>query len=194
MEDLFAGSVAARKTTKLRQRAAERSSAEADAFGQDFHDPEFEGDYLHEAVAPRDESDAEAEVEGGETAVPPLGPDVMVPGEAAMQDSAPELGEEKTRLAEQRREVAQLESMIEDAQNAYEQTVRGHLQKMQRDQIDAESKEMPKLYAAVRRWQDQLEPVLKQQSGRPEFDVYNYSQKILSRMTGMGCRDDPDKV
>jgi len=85
-------------------------------------------------------------------------------------------------LDEQRREVAQLETMIQDAQHQYEATVRHHLQKMQKDSLDGDSKKFPALYANVRRWQDQLEPVLREFESRPDFHIHDYSKTILDRL------------
>jgi len=86
---------------------------------------------------------------------------------------------------EQRREVAMLEGMIQDAQQKYESTVRQHLQVLQKDWVDLDDPKFPQLYANVRRWQDQLEPVLKEFESRPEFDIQSYSTKFLKKMEVM---------
>ena len=82
-----------------------------------------------------------------------------------------------------RHKVARLESMIQDAQHTYESTIRQHLQRIQKETLDVDDKRFPDLYANVRRWQDQLEPVLKEFDSRPEFDIYVYSMKMLSKMS-----------
>merc|ERR1719162_733799 len=83
---------------------------------------------------------------------------------------------------ENRKEVAKLESMIADAQQQYEATVRHHLQKMQKDSLDGDSKKFPQLYANVRRWQDQLEPVLREFESRPDFHIHEYSLHIIDKL------------
>lgn len=93
--------------------------------------------------------------------------------------------EEKQRRADQRREVAMLENMIQDAQQKYELTIRQHLQNMQKDAPDMDSRKFPQLYANVRRWQDQLEPVLKEFESRPEFDIHGYTAKFLKKLTSL---------
>merc|ERR1719193_2087960 len=74
--------------------------------------------------------------------------------------------------------------MIQDAQVKYESTIRQHLAGMQKDG-DGADKRFPQLYANVKRWQDQLEPVLKEFESRPEFDIHEYSTKFLEKMAGI---------
>ncbi|CAE8583313.1 unnamed protein product, partial [Polarella glacialis] len=100
-----------------------------------------------------------------------------------------DLSEEKQRQEDQRREVAMLENMIQDAQQKYESTIRQHLQMLQKDSVDTDSRKFPQLYANVRRWQDQLEPVLKDCEARPEFDIHNYSTKFLKKMTSVNTSE-----
>merc|ERR1740120_612816 len=102
----------------------------------------------------------------------PICPDQGLDGEKLKQDE------------EQRKEVAMLENMIQDAQAKYESTIRQHLQLMQSGSTDADSRKFPELYANVRKWQEQLEPVLKEFSKRPEFDIEMYSTKLLAGMSG----------
>jgi len=95
---------------------------------------------------------------------------------------------------ENRKEVAKLESMIADAQQQYEATVRHHLQKMQKDSLDGDSKKFPQLYANVRRWQDQLEPVLREFESRPDFHIHEYSLHVIDRLVkekNEGCNQVP---
>merc|ERR1740121_2527339 len=81
--------------------------------------------------------------------------------------------------------------MIQDAQSTYEATVREHLQALQKDG-EGSDKRFPQLYANVKRWQDQLEPVLKEFESRPEFNIHEYSTKFLSKMTNIqkGAADE----
>merc|ERR1719235_3053331 len=91
-------------------------------------------------------------------------------------------GEIDPKIVEQRKEVARLEAEIESAQRKYEATIREHLEKNNRLVMDHNLKRMPELYANVRAWQDMLEPVLKEQHGRPNFDIFRYGQDILAGM------------
>lgn len=104
-----------------------------------------------------------------------------------------DLSDEQLRQQEQRKEVAMLETMIEDAQLKYESTIRQHLAAMQKDGIEADDRRFPQLYANVKRWQDQLEPVLKEFETRPDFNIHEYSNKFLSKMVSIqkgGGEDD----
>merc|ERR1740121_660236 len=74
--------------------------------------------------------------------------------------------------------------MIQDAQSTYEATVREHLQALQKDG-EGSDKRFPQLYANVKRWQDQLEPALKEFESRPEFDIHEYSTKFLDKMSNI---------
>merc|ERR1719253_525302 len=51
--------------------------------------------------------------------------------------------EEELRQEEQRREVAELETMIHEAQLKYESTVRSHLQTMQKDATGGDDRKFP---------------------------------------------------
>lgn len=101
------------------------------------------------------------------------------------EEIVPELTEEALRHEEQRREVAQLEGLIEDAQKKYESTIRDRLQMLQKDWVDLDNRKYPQLYANVKSWQDQLEPVLKEFEARPEFDIEGYSSKFLKKMQSL---------
>jgi hypothetical protein len=92
-------------------------------------------------------------------------------------------------VEEKRQQVAELENMIQDAQQKYEATIRQHLHSMHKDAVDADSRRFPQLYANVRRWQEQLEPVLKEFARRPEFDITGYSTKFVSKMQAMTSGD-----
>lgn len=89
------------------------------------------------------------------------------------------------KLVEQRREVARLENMIQDAQHNYESTIREHLQKLQKGSLDVDSRRFPELYANVRKWQEQLEPVLREFDTRPDFNIHDYSTTLLASMANL---------
>lgn len=98
---------------------------------------------------------------------------------------APPESEEEARRDEQRREVALLETMIQDAQQKYEATIRLHLQQMQRDTVDVDHGNFPQIYANVKQWQEQLDPVLKEFESRPEFNIHSCSTRLLAKMSDM---------
>merc|ERR1719235_2873073 len=100
-------------------------------------------------------------------------------------------GEIDPKIVEQRKEVARLEAEIESAQRKYEATIREHLERNNRLVIDNNMKRMPELYANVRAWQDMLEPVLKEQHKRPDFDIFNYGQDMLISMGPEGGKPVP---
>merc|ERR1719375_245862 len=206
MEDLIAGSIAARRSAKLKRKAttAAAGGAEGEAGptpdGVDMPSLEEEAETEKEREAEAAELDAEAEEQAAledkarkagdltPTKKEPEGMDepgtpMRTPRKAGLDRS-----EEKNRFREQRKEVAMLESMIEDAQHTYEMTVRKHLQRMHKEAIDADTKKMPELYANVRRWQEQLEPVLKEYDQRTDFNIHSYSNQMLTRLKDLEAR------
>jgi len=98
------------------------------------------------------------------------------------------------RMVEQRKEVARLEGAIQAAQCKYEATIREYLERTNRTLMDNNLKNMPELYANVRKWQDMLEPVLKEQHKRPDFDIFNYGQSMLVAMGPEGGTPVPFSV
>jgi len=98
------------------------------------------------------------------------------------------------KMVEQRKEVARLEGAIEAAQRKYEATIREYLERTNRALMDHSLKRMPELYANVRAWQDMLEPVLKEQHKRPDFDIFNYGQDMLVAMGPEGGTPVPFSV
>lgn len=172
-EDLFAAAAAKRRTLKMTMKAKEPGAAPSTPQRGQGDDGEA--------------SDEEG-VPGNATPVKlstPTQLDPATPGVGCSKGFGGELSEEAMRLEEQRREVAMLENMIQDAQSKYESTIRQHLQSMHKDGVDADNRKFPQLYANVRKWQDQLEPVLKEFESRPEFDIHTYSTKFLAKMTDL---------
>jgi hypothetical protein len=99
-------------------------------------------------------------------------------------------------LDAQRQQVAKLEGLIEDAQSQYESSVRGKLQVMQ-GSTDINSHKYPELYENVRRWQEQLAPVLKEFESHPEFNINGYGAKLLGKMVAVeksGEADEPGQA
>jgi hypothetical protein len=103
-------------------------------------------------------------------------------GQAEEEEKNQVVTETDLKMVEQRKEVARLEGAIEAAQRKYEATIREYLERTNRALMDHSLKRMPELYANVRAWQDMLEPVLKEQHKRPDFDIFNYGQDMLVAM------------
>lgn len=103
-------------------------------------------------------------------------------GAIGMTPLPDQMTEEDLRKEETRKEVAMLESMIEDAQAKYEATVRQHLVAMQKGDGEDGTRGHSQMYANVQRWRDQLEPLLKEFESRPEFNIHEYSQKFITKI------------
>jgi len=91
---------------------------------------------------------------------------------------------------EQRQQVAKLEGLIEDAQSQYETSVRSKLQSIQGGAENQQT--YPELYENVRRWQEQLGPVLKEFESHPEFDINIYGSKIIGKMVAVENGDEEE--
>mmetsp|Transcript_108773 Transcript_108773/g.307655 ORF Transcript_108773/g.307655 Transcript_108773/m.307655 type:complete len:653 (-) Transcript_108773:129-2087(-) len=179
-EDLFAAAMGQRRQLKSLVRAHKGVPAAPDDGG-----------------ASEDEGPCDGGGKNDIAATPQKLTDVDVPKTPGTILKMPmEVSEESRRREEQRKEVAMLENMIEDAQHKYESTVRQHLQAMQKDSVDTDNRKFPQLYANVRKWQDQLEPVLKTFESRPDFNIDEYGTKFLSKVTDMQKRggEGPDSV
>jgi len=188
-EDLFAAAAAKRRSVKAQQRWQPNKLAVAAA----ALDVAGTGPLAAEAPEPEDASDGEDVVAFASpqrqrllksSLDRPLGADSPLPV-AQMSASSALVGApvEPTPEDEQRRhEVTELENLIQEAQVKYETTIRSHLQKLQQDE-SGRQQSFPQLFANVRRWQDQLEPVLKECASHPEFDIHRYSSKMLSKLT-----------
>jgi len=177
-EDLFAAASAKRRSLRLTMKAKEPGASPT-------------------TPAAAEASDGEASEGEGERSQVISATPVKVATPQQMDVSTPcppEANEERLRQEEQRREVAMLENMIQDAQQKYESTIRQHLQSMQKDAVDTDCKKFPQLYANVRKWQDQLEPVLKEFESRPDFNIHNYSTKFLTKLADMYKGADEGKV
>lgn len=86
---------------------------------------------------------------------------------------------------QQRRiEVAKIEGLIEDAQTQYETTIRNQLHQLHGNEHVMNEK-YPELYENVRRWQQQLKPVLKEFESHPEFNIDGYREKVLGKMVAV---------
>jgi len=170
-EDLISVALAKRRQMKLSSQGGRHGDAEKEA-------PSTPRGSEH--VSDNELSDHE-----GNTLATPIKVAASTPacGSALVAPQTKDDDGEDNKIADQRREVARLESMIQDAQHTYESTIRQHLQRIQKETLDVDDKRFPDLYANVRRWQDQLEPVLKEFDSRPEFDIYVYSMKMLSKMS-----------
>eukprot|EP00929_Paragymnodinium_shiwhaense_P118410 TRINITY_DN90331_c0_g1_i1.p1 TRINITY_DN90331_c0_g1~~TRINITY_DN90331_c0_g1_i1.p1 ORF type:complete len:714 (+),score=182.42 TRINITY_DN90331_c0_g1_i1:134-2275(+) len=184
-EDLFLAAASKRRSAKLQQRLQPSKLAVA-AFA-------LNADGAADTADPADGSGSEDEdvVAFGSprrrSVDRPLGADSPLPVAQAVP-SQPLVGtsSEPTSQDEQRRlEVAELENMIQEAQLKYESTIRAHLKNLNKDSVGDGQQSFPQLYANVRRWQEQLEPVLKECESHPEFDIHRYSTKMLSKICDM---------
>jgi len=180
-EDLFASASHRRRSfrTGTKGASAPFNASGAMAADGDASDEEFAG---METYLP-------GEANSFPQAVAPLGAD--------LEPTTPTRDMDRENLCfneDQRKEVAMLENMIQDHQSKYEATIRQHLQLIQRDGGDADSKRFPELYANVRKWQEQLEPVLKEFSKHPEFDIEMYSMKLLAGMSGKMSKNEGQDI
>jgi len=107
--------------------------------------------------------------------------------------------EEKQHQAERER-TAMLERVLELSKRDYDEFMRKHMQEMRG--VDDTSvtdtgggsqaivaaagnsvqEKIPELYAAIRKWQDNLEPLLEEQNARPLFDLDDYLVSILDKL------------
>lgn len=168
-EDLFSAAHSKWRQLRIATKAPERKGAEEE-----------------EEETPGRKKAQDSENEESDDENPAVGtPAKFVPGTPAKTPAGATPSKQLAISDEQeenRKEVARLESMIADAQQQYEATVRHHLQKMQKDSLDGDSKKFPQLYANVRRWQDQLEPVLREFESRPDFHIHEYSLHIIDKL------------
>jgi len=189
-EDLFVAAMAKRRSLAAARKAAQADGAPMTPVRgvQDISDDEV--------------SDTEGKKLGSVMVAPTaldmtpqkLDKDAMTPN-TALAACPPEMSEEMVRIEEQRREVAMLENMIQDAQSKYESTIRQHLLTMQKDAGgDLDNKKYPQLYSNVRRWQDQLEPVLREFESRPDFDIHIYNNKFLTKLSDFYKDGDASKT
>jgi len=196
-EDLFSQANSKRRHVKWQDTMKRRQAADEMQDGEDAA-PQTPLPALEES---EDEQDADLSINdaaGGDLVVCPTPiAEKALTEELIMQTplrppNVPQpLSEEKQRFAEHREEVSKLEAMIEDAQKNYENTIRMTLQKMQQGQIEGQ-KGMPELYRNVRRWQEQLEPVLREFDSRPDYDMFEYSNKILTKISDINKGSQPN--
>ena len=52
---------------------------------------------------------------------------------------------------------------------------------------------IPELYANIRKWQDNLEPLLEEQSARPLFDLDDYLVSIIDKLKTSGTEEEEDQ-
>mmetsp|Transcript_41086 Transcript_41086/g.118723 ORF Transcript_41086/g.118723 Transcript_41086/m.118723 type:complete len:671 (+) Transcript_41086:93-2105(+) len=171
-EDLFAQAMGKRRTQKMTLKAPQPAAAAGEVSDDEASGNEAEASKVIGATP----------MKGGP---PPEMDSAMMP---------PPLTEEQLRQEEQRKEVAMLENMIQDAQHKYESTIRQHLASMQKDSLDGDNKRFPQLYANVKRWEEQLAPVLKEFESRPDFNIHDYSTKFLAKLADLYKDGDKEKV
>ena len=115
---------------------------------------------------------------------------------------------EDTNLQAERERTALLEKVLESSKRDYDEFVRKHLQDMAANGHVEEARagpastlpvgataasvvvaagnsmrdRIPELYANIRKWQDNLEPLLEEQNARPLFDLDDYLVSILDKL------------
>lgn len=116
------------------------------------------------------------------------------------------LSRDEKRLQDERSRTALLEQVLENSKREYDEFIRQHLSNAQdadfQDSIDPFHpnnsssllllpERVPEmLYASIRKWQDNLEPILEEQNARPSFDLDGYLVSILDKLTHISA-DDP---
>jgi len=83
----------------------------------------------------------------------------------------------------------EFQKKIEDAQRNYDAVVKQKLDEL--NLFDGAMGGLQHVYATVRKWQDQLEPVLAEQNSRREFDIHSYGKEIV-RKIGEDAGDKKD--
>ena len=97
--------------------------------------------------------------------------------------------EEKNTQMERER-TAMLEKVLESTKRDYDEFMRKHMQSHQGGDeggvIAAASSsaadKIPELYLTIRKWQDNLEPLLEEQNAHPAFDLDDYLVSIIDKL------------
>jgi hypothetical protein len=175
-EDLFQAAANKRKKLKANQeKASSRANLGAAVEGSAPQTPPHAGTF-----------GADSDDEQGGLFTPPR----------AFSPARSEIGsmnEDSGLLDEHRQQVAKLEGMIEDAQSQYNSSIRQQLQHRLQGGADANGQTHAELYENVRRWQEQLAPVLKEFESHPEFDINVSGSKFLNKMVALENNDEEDQ-
>jgi hypothetical protein len=102
---------------------------------------------------------------------------------------------EEKALQVERERMALLEKVLESSKNDYDELMRRNLLEMNSNSASDDSirpsvtssaivvsEKIPELYANIRKWQDNLEPLLEEQSSRPVFDLDDYLVSIIGKL------------
>ena len=107
---------------------------------------------------------------------------------------------EDKKLQADRERTAMLERVLELSKNDYDEFMRKHMQSLTsnhpvdegdgRQQMSSVvavagnivQEKIPELYATIRKWQDNLEPLLEEQNARPAFDLDDYLVSIIDKL------------
>lgn len=86
-------------------------------------------------------------------------------------------------IPERERRNASLAQELEAQKRDYDEEIRGRVEEVLKSSggIDGGDR-LPDLYNSVRKWQDNLEPLLKEQNDRPPFDLNNYTAGIIEKL------------
>jgi len=80
-----------------------------------------------------------------------------------------------------KQQVAEIQKKLEAAQASYEAVVQARLQELDLF-AGAQAGGLAGVYAAVRKWQDGLEPILAEQDERVPFDIHKYGAFLLEKI------------
>jgi len=121
---------------------------------------------------------------------------------------------EERQIQAERERTAMLERVLELSKKDYDDFMRKHMQSL--SHVDAEEvssssqpltsgasvmaaagnsmqEKIPELYATIRKWQDNLEPLLEEQNARPVFDLDDYLVSIIDKLK-ISSEEPPNPV
>ncbi len=121
---------------------------------------------------------------------------------------------EDKKIQADRERTALLEKVLELSKNDYDEFMRKHMQSLTSNHFVDEGEtrqqmpsvvttmgnivqeKIPELYATIRKWQDNLEPLLEEQNARPAFDLDDYLVSIIDKLkvsVGEESAEDSEK-
>merc|ERR1719235_1884773 len=140
---------------------------------------EDEDDLLGEG----DENDAEGEEDKEEEEEPHLATPSKKEAEKKWVDGA-----DAQSMSPSRRGV-EFQRKMEDAQRNYDMVLKQKLDEL--NLYDGAMGGIQHVYATVRKWQDQLEPILAEQDSRRHFDIHTYGKELIRKIgTEAGDKGD----
>ena len=96
---------------------------------------------------------------------------------------------EEKQIQQERQRTAMLEKVLESTKQDYDEFMRKHMDRLDAGEEDRGDRavvvvkeNLPQLYATIRKWQDNLEPLLEEQNARPAFDLDDYLVSIIDKL------------